>query len=379
MKFKQGNKVEVLRRKKDLFGSWYPGKIISVDGDHYTVRYEAFLNHEGKPVVEKVYAKGVRPQPPSMKGGEQWAVGDTVEVLDVHSWKPGKIAKVMNNNRFVIRMFGSIQLREFDRNTLRVWQVWRNNKWALSGKVDGTKQIDTKVVQICSKYSHGLGGGEWEEFKTFIPGRTLKRKHNCCYESSHYDAVCQGGGKKEKPVIKIEGCDGLPMRTLPFPKQVDAFSSQNFKMGKKCVNGSFEMDVKTDKTNNYVLHPSAMPVQVTEESKQCSASSCSSNDHQEFTAQNFQQSSGKIAFSSSSDVCSSCPSMTRLKGLPFCVKEELEANIHKLELHAYKSTMQALYASGPLSWEQEYLLTNLRLSLHISNEEHLNQLRYLLS
>ena len=60
-------------------------------------------------------------------------------------------------------------------------------------------------------------------------------------------------------------------------------------------------------------------------------------------------------------------------------KEELAAEIHRLELLAYRCTMEALHASGPLSWEQEELMTNLRLSLHISNDEHLLELRNLVS
>ncbi|XP_010279295.1 PREDICTED: uncharacterized protein LOC104613259 [Nelumbo nucifera] len=392
MKFKEGNKVEVLRRKKDPFGSWYPGKIISVDGDQYTVRYE-LLNNEGKPIVEKVNVEDVRPEPPPKKGGEKWVLGHIVEVFDFHSWRAGKIAKVMNNNRFVIRLFGSIQLREFDKPTLRVRQVWHNNKWDLIEKVDGPKLIKRKVTQNCLKYSHALGGdaqqsickdtltrerNEREEFKTFPTVKTSKRNYICDFESSPHDAVSRQGGKKGKPSIKIENFDKSHMRTLTFPKQVDVVSSPNLEMGEKCINGSFEMKVKMGKTNNFALHPSSMPVQATQESKECSVSSCSSNDYQEFTAQNFRK-PRKIPIISFSDAGSSCPSISGLKDLHSCAEEELEANIHRLELHAYKSTVQALYASGPLSWEQESLLTNLRLSLNISNEEHLLQLRHLLS
>lgn len=60
-------------------------------------------------------------------------------------------------------------------------------------------------------------------------------------------------------------------------------------------------------------------------------------------------------------------------------KKELAAEIHRLELQAYRCTIEALHASGPLSWEQEELVTNLRLSLHISNDEHLMELRNLIS
>lgn len=60
-------------------------------------------------------------------------------------------------------------------------------------------------------------------------------------------------------------------------------------------------------------------------------------------------------------------------------KEELAEEIHRLELYAYRCTIMALHASGPLSWEKETLVTDLRISLHISNDEHLMELRNLIS
>jgi len=58
-------------------------------------------------------------------------------------------------------------------------------------------------------------------------------------------------------------------------------------------------------------------------------------------------------------------------------REGRTAEIHQLELNAYRSIIVALYASGPLSWEREALLTNLRLMLHITIDEHLFELRHL--
>lgn len=60
-------------------------------------------------------------------------------------------------------------------------------------------------------------------------------------------------------------------------------------------------------------------------------------------------------------------------------KKKLADEIHRLELHAYRCTMEALHALGPLSWEKEALVTNLRLSLNISNDEHLMEIRNLIS
>ncbi|EPS73371.1 hypothetical protein M569_01385, partial [Genlisea aurea] len=58
---------------------------------------------------------------------------------------------------------------------------------------------------------------------------------------------------------------------------------------------------------------------------------------------------------------------------------ELEVSIHWLELDAYRSTLEALYVSGPLTWDLETLLTNLRTMLHISNDEHMRELKHLIS
>lgn len=65
--------------------------------------------------------------------------------------------------------------------------------------------------------------------------------------------------------------------------------------------------------------------------------------------------------------------------MPLPLGEDVAARIHRLESHAYRCTLEALYASGPLSWEQEALLTNLRITLHITNDEHLMELRNLIS
>ncbi|KAI7986731.1 hypothetical protein LOK49_LG14G01801 [Camellia lanceoleosa] len=59
--------------------------------------------------------------------------------------------------------------------------------------------------------------------------------------------------------------------------------------------------------------------------------------------------------------------------------KELGARDHKLELHVYCNALKALFASGPLSWEDEMEVTDLRLSLHISDDEHLVELRNLMS
>ncbi|CAH9086425.1 unnamed protein product [Cuscuta europaea] len=92
----------------------------------------------------------------------------------------------------------------------------------------------------------------------------------------------------------------------------------------------------------------------------------------------FTESDGGSSICSSVGSCSSTSSY-QLSMDPACDElqsvgesvPELDQEIHRLELCAYRATMEALFASGPLSWEKETLITNLRVYLNISNDEHL--------
>lgn len=121
------------------------------------------------------------------------------------------------------------------------------------------------------------------------------------------------------------------------------------------------------------------PSQVSREEAECSVASCSVNNPEDhFYSKVYGKRHATATAAFPDDAMSSCPCTSGME------EEEEDdhrdvVDVHALELEAYRSTVRALYASGPLTWEQESLLTNLRMSLNISNEEHLRQLRRLLS
>ncbi|KAI5004101.1 hypothetical protein ZWY2020_031344 [Hordeum vulgare] len=51
-------------------------------------------------------------------------------------------------------------------------------------------------------------------------------------------------------------------------------------------------------------------------------------------------------------------------------EEHDDHRVHGLELEAYVSVMKAFYFTGPLTWAKEELLSDLRLQLHVSSDEH---------
>lgn len=58
---------------------------------------------------------------------------------------------------------------------------------------------------------------------------------------------------------------------------------------------------------------------------------------------------------------------------------EMERAAHKLELDAYHATVATLHTNRCITWEQELMLSNLRLLLNISNDEQQSVLRTLAS
>lgn len=340
MKFKEGNLVEVLRRGNEPCGSWFLGKIVSADGDSYIVRYKLLVDTNGARIIEKVPKEDVRPQPPHEKA-KRWMIGDIAEVFDVCSWRVGTMAEVSKNNRVIIRLFGSTQVKEFHEANLRIRQVWHNNKWSVIGKVGRNKQ--NPFAQVDSKFG---------------PSLDKVQKRSC-------EETCSREKEKKKDLMKD--------RRGHFKTAVPRGNTErNYAF---CHKSSSSKDLFIG--GNYKKRKSSLAADRCENSDQCSVASCSSNEFMDHPVQNspkpLEHTSG------SSDNESSFRFTSEENHLGQSLGNKLEVDIHKLELNAYKSTVQALYVSGPLSWEQESLLTNLRLFLHISNEEHLLQLRYLLS
>ncbi|KAL1156180.1 hypothetical protein V6Z11_A08G074500 [Gossypium hirsutum] len=312
MKFRKGNLVEVLRREDDPCGSW-------------------FTDCEGRRVVETVKGKDVRPLPPYVNR-KNWAVGDVAEVFDIQCWRIGKVAKVLkNNDSFVIKLFGSILLKEFHVSSLRVRQAWHGNKWMVVGKVAQSKDLANSFTAETPYCASGL------RFKTpLLMNKALRSKEK--------DREGQHKTRAHNVIHKV-------------------YAHQS----EKCnIEKHFRGNLKTRKSPLKRTLPWFN--QYTENSNQCSVASCSFNG----------VAGGRLSpkplenTSDHSDAESSFPSLCGKRDLPSSPVEKV-INIHELELRAYKSTVEALYASGPLTWEQEALLTNLRLSLNISDEEHLLQ------
>ncbi|KAG8098543.1 hypothetical protein GUJ93_ZPchr0013g34411 [Zizania palustris] len=246
----------------------------------------------------------------------RWIIGDVTEVLDHNTWKLGKIARMLTNNYFVIRLADCIQLKEFHISSLRV---------------PAPAAPHSRQLSVADKKSEAMN------LKTKLARRG----------QVPYDAVPRRSNKKRK----------AREDTSVHPRK----RTQPENATRACgLDGS-----------SFQYRP---PQFIREETDECSVASCSINDSENFA--NARERRRSVGFPD--DAMSACPCTSGMDA-DAAADDEPAIGVHELELEAYQLTMRALYASGPLTWEQESLLTNLRLSLNISNDQHLRQLRHLLS
>ncbi|XP_031115489.1 uncharacterized protein LOC116019441 isoform X1 [Ipomoea triloba] len=394
MRFKRGSKVEVMN-KAEVPVSWRRADILSRDGHTYTVRFDSTSPVKNESMVERVSRKFIRPCPPSAQGGESWFCGDIVEVFNDYSWKVAIVLKVFRGDYYLVRLVGCFQEFSIHRTEMRSRQFWQDKKWVLMCKGNGecgpVKSQKLSTSDFYQKMSFQLPRPDpWAKTQDdtrfqdshVVSARSLKRMSPYCSS-----AVETHSGNFQK--LRIVGANGQKQRVIPAPllKKVDDVACQRKTLGEKNMHASFS--VASNRYNE--MDKAKLDGALCYSYMRSSESSDSDRD---------ASSVGSCSVTSSSTIrfnCHSVPVPCQVSDAPcsdaesvYCsgdeegsnpppLEEDFAESIHRLELHAYHCTLEALHASGPLTWEQEALLTNLRIQLHISNDEHLMELKNLIS
>uniref|UniRef100_A0A5B7AJ30 ENT domain-containing protein n=1 Tax=Davidia involucrata TaxID=16924 RepID=A0A5B7AJ30_DAVIN len=401
MRFKKGSKVEVMNRNEVPI-SWRCAEIISGNGHTYSVRYDCNPGLTNEVVVERVSRKTIRPCPIPVEGVESWVAGDIVETYDDISWKITTVLKVLGGDYYLVRILGFSREFRVHKSNIRVRQSWEDDKWVVIGKGSGScgdvknnlstlnchKKVSLRVAQDnttiklqegddCFAVRNNAGLQE----SHIVSSRTLKRPSPYC--SSVIEAYT-GDIQKVRAIEK----EGRRQRVVPSPllEKVDAVAYPRENLGEKYMHSSFNnrsngyYEMERIKQNGVVGCSLARSSESNDsDSDACSVGSCTGTS----SPKKFSSRFVAIPCQDTDTLCSDAESFygsgDEDENCPLPPEEEVAASIHRLELHAYHCTLEALYASGPLSWEQEALLTNLRITLHISNDEHLMEVRNLIS
>lgn len=207
-----------------------------------------------------------------------------------------------------------------------------------------------------------------------ISFRTLKRASPY---PSFFLEECTGNKRKIRAVDKEGRLLGQKVDAVAYPKETTGEKYMHSSFKNKSIRHNEMERVKLSGWDGYSCARCSEPND--SGSNECSVGSCSINSGSP------NKSPGHFVAIDHQVIDSLCSDAESFYGsenqensyLP--PEKEVAASIHGLELHAYRCTLQALYASGPFSWEQEELLTNLRITLHIPNDEHLMELKNLIS
>uniref|UniRef100_A0A7N0U8K0 ENT domain-containing protein n=4 Tax=Kalanchoe fedtschenkoi TaxID=63787 RepID=A0A7N0U8K0_KALFE len=339
MKFKKGTKVEVFSDTGGPSGSWMCGEIVNGNGRYYTVKYHPYASKKSEGVLCRVARDCMRPCPP---------------VLDVTSWASRDIVEELKAHNCDIRP--------------RL--VWQDEKWVLTGK-------DCRLMHLNSGRGDDAGDNivvvKYKKDTThscIVSSRTLKRAFP--YGSSFI------GNAQKKLKISTDGKHKQLTHTqqaekvgvVAYPPQIcgDRYLQSSFNVGTPAYH-----NLQKEAPNPFECSL-ARSHQLDEISVASSVGSCSFSGGRD----NELQYPDTTALSSDADsLCLRGEDRDELFNLS--PDEMLAGELYRLELHAYRKMLEAFHASGAISWEKEELLTDLRISLHISDDDHLLELKRLSS
>lgn len=371
MRFKKGDRVEVFSKEEVATGAWLCAEIVSAHGDKYRVKYGLFPRIiDSEIVMDWVPKDAVRPCPPPVEEEGDYVKGNLIEVLDDFSWKMARVEKVVDKNTYLVRLFGLCEGFRVHKSHLRARQCWQDGKWFLLGKglKNFNKPIGVSVSDTRTTQWSPVDDAD-EILKTCVgSNRILKRKSPPGNLEENYPVA---SGKKR--LIETVGGHILSVNPSPTSEKVDEFVYANESLGDNYVHASFNVGAaEFSRMNTRESGSCLVGVSTSEDSDSCSSSvgsctvvsggACSSP----FGVSTHSSNDLEDCYS---DAESSCGPKYEEKRCSSDGKIGFELN--RSELCTYFSEVRALYALGPLRWEDEERLTNLRHLLHISTDEHL--------
>ncbi|KAK9071936.1 hypothetical protein SSX86_008367 [Deinandra increscens subsp. villosa] len=338
MKYKRGSIVEV-----SCYQSWRCARIVSGKGGNYTVSYDVYPGFTNKDDVECVSVKSIRLCPPLLEVSESWVPGDVAEVFHNLSWKMAIVLKDFDWDQFLVRLVGSLHEFEVTKSELRVRQSYQNGEWIVIGKDQDQHERDGKWNLYMKDPCFDTQNNHHLMESRIVSSKTLKRTSHCCYsqdERNKKRAKKLGTAEKEGRLTRVLGTS---------PEKMDAVANR-----KKYINKTYESESSSGScsNNSYKQYEIYHGTRFVEDHESDAESVCQIEYHEESQSQETDESP---------------------------TNEAVADEVHKLELSTYHCTMVALHALGPLNWEKETMVTNLRMSLHISNDEHSIMLKNLIS
>ncbi|KAM3346574.1 hypothetical protein ACQJBY_020881 [Aegilops geniculata] len=411
-------------------GAWRAGEVVWGNGHSYVMRW-----FDGGPDSGRILRKFVRPLPdPAVKLPADLVPGDNVEVLDGSLWKWAEVVAAATD-QFEVKIVGSSQVLTADRGALRPRQVYGEKGWVVLHKgnripvesVVPSRPIPGKNIHGKASNGNNLGGGKFAAPHAVKLGGTTTTKRSSCSVTADGDVVRDAkrfhfhsstklfpkeapDGKRLQSSIKLFPKDArYPGHCYLMKKRRQETSNDSKSYNEEScdvVGGTVRDSSDTDDGSSSSSTSDRSSSSADGSDGDSSSSSSGSNSNggvPEFPAAGERCQENREASipppplsreeeeQDSDDGRASATMDHRLRvdedeeGAVTTKRNRQAAEVHEdhgrvvhgLELEAYVSVMKAFRATGPLSWAKEELLSDLRLHLHVSGDEHLQLIRSL--
>ncbi|KAL1225516.1 Protein AGENET DOMAIN (AGD)-CONTAINING P1 [Cardamine amara subsp. amara] len=159
---KPGATVEINPEDPDFRGSWFLGKVVSIQSsDKIQVEYNTLLDEETgtKLLKEDIDMSRLRPPAPLMSEREKKkviVVGDKVDAFYGDGWWEGDVTEVLADGKFSVYFRCSQELISFTKNQLRFHREWVDDAWepplaekeSEEDKADGEEDDEDVLSQV---------------------------------------------------------------------------------------------------------------------------------------------------------------------------------------------------------------------------------------
>ncbi|KAM0921348.1 hypothetical protein ACQ4PT_006925 [Festuca glaucescens] len=385
MRLPKGTKVEVwIADAATNMGAWRAGEVIDGNGHKYDIKW-----FDAGPDPGRIMRKFVRPRPePDLQLPKDVAPGDIVELFDSNLWKLVEVVRV-DDHQFDVKFFGYTNILTVDVSVLRPRLIYGEEGWSLihkNSKIPIESPIPSRPIAGKKIKSKATGNGIGNVGSNFAaqavkPG---KKRSNCTVDSNIVRDFKRFQGdtdrlfaKRDEPVARyndnIEVMDVHPSHYLK--KREGTGNNVDFCLARITDSHNHKDDgaSKSDtlsSTSDTSTSDSSGSSGSNGKGGDCATSATvqHSQKHQEADIQLLRR-RNKVEQDSDNRTLQH----HRSNEVQGSIQQEgqHDGSLHVLELDAYVSVMKAFHATGLLTWFKEKLLTDLRLHLNISSDEHL--------
>lgn len=352
MRLKKGDTVEVSSDEEGFSGAWFPatilGKVGNGKGKAFLVEFRDLMTDDEKSKLkEKVKAHLIRPEPPALNR-QRFFLNEEVDVYDQDGWWRGVVDGILPQNKYVVYFSQTLEKLEYDITQLRLHQDWTRDKWVKNSESEEMKEPNPQWPIVSARNVENT------------PSKSVKRynktkKNQSEAKVSEFSGECNADGQWE--TLK----DG---------------SSQPAKKSSKRKKGTKDQSNNGSACKRKILHEENVDGTETQDEENIP------NSHAKVVKRALLKGLGSptesvktitfsIPYLEIVDQTISHPGNTS----EICGK----ATLKQMYLLAYHFVLKALYLQGNINWKLATLLTDLREALHISNEEHANELRCIIS